>query len=168
MLGVRPAWSAVLKSVHKLPLLKTVSGSYVLLSILFVSHLHATDTMYRCDDGSFTNRADAGCPAYQPQGVVTTSPDGQPPSAIRDRLIGDTTVMTAILPPPGGKAAKAAPTLCALFNEWQTLRRTTNNGTVLARKRDFSRWQALSRLFADVGMPQCAVPSSIQSAQSRP
>lgn len=100
--------------------------------------------------------------------MVTTSPDGQPPAAIRNRLASDTSVMTAILPPPGGKVVKTAPTLCALYNEWQTLRRTTNSGTVLVGKRDFSRWQALSRLFADVGIPQCAAPSSIQSAQSRP
>jgi hypothetical protein len=147
--------------------MKSITWHLLVVGLLFAPTISSAETMFRCDDGSFTNRTDAGCSPYEPQGTVRTSPDGQPPAAIRDRPTLDTTVMTAILP-PGGKASKISPSLCTLYEEWQILRRSTHSGTVLVRKRDMSRWQALSRLFGDVGVPQCAVRAAVQAAHSRP
>lgn len=147
--------------------MKSITWHILVVGLLICSPISAAETIYRCDDGSFTNRADAECAPYEPQGTVITTPDGQLPAAIRDRATLNTTVMTAILP-PGSKASKISPSLCTLYEEWQALRRSTRGGTVLVHKHDRSRWQALSRLFGDVGVPQCIAPSAIQSAHSRP
>lgn len=138
----------------------------VLLSGWFSVTLQAEEVMYRCEDGSFTNRADAGCTPYQSHGSVTSSPDGQPPQPIHDRLKGDTSTMMAVLPPPFGKASKTGFTLCGLYDEWETLRRTTRGGTVFSRGRDVARWQALSRIFLSVGTPQCDMPSPVRAAHA--
>ena len=131
-----------------------------------LSNLQAEEIVYRCEDGSFTNRPDAGCTPYRSQGVVTVSPDGQPPAIIRDRVKGDTSTMTAVLPPPSGRLSKTGYTLCGLYNEWQVLRRATNGGTVFLRGRDVARWQALSRIFLNVGTPQCEVLPTVQAAHA--
>lgn len=124
------------------------------------------EEVYRCEDGSFTNRFDAACTPYRSQGFVTVSPDGQPPAIIRDRVKGDTSIMTAVLPPPSGKRSKTGYTLCGLYDEWQALRRTTSGGTVFPRGRDVARWQALSKMFLSVGTPQCEVVSEVRAAQA--
>ncbi len=138
----------------------------LLLSGWFGVTLQAEEVMYRCEDGSFTNRADAACSPYHSQGSITASPDGQPPPLLRDRLKGDSNTMTAILPPPSGKASKTGFTLCGLYDEWKTLRRTTSGGTVFSRSRDVARWQALSRIFLSVDTPQCEVHSTVRAAQA--
>lgn len=136
-----------------------------LLAVSWVpASLQAEELTYRCEDGSFTNDADAGCAAYEPQGSVTVSPDGRPPSAIRDQLRADTTTMTAVLPPPAGKISKSDPTLCDLYEEWQILRRTTSGGSVFLHGRDLARWRALSRLFLTVGTPRCEGRLPVQAA----
>lgn len=138
----------------------------LLLSGCFVASLQAEEVMYRCDDGSFTNRLDAGCTPYRSQGSVRVSPDGQPPPLIRDRVKGDSSTMTAVLPPPSGKLSKTGNTLCGLYDEWETLRRMTGGGTVFSRSRDVARWQALSRIFLSVGTPQCELRSAVQAARA--
>ena len=142
--------------------------SGLLLTVCFVTtpESAAAEEVYRCEDGSFTNRLDAGCPPYRSQGSVTVSPDGQPPAIIRDRVKGDTSTMTAVLPPPSGRLSKTGYTLCGLYNEWQALRRATNGGTIFVRGRDFARWQALSRIFLNVGTPQCEVLTVVRAAQA--
>ena len=143
--------------------------SGLLLTGCFVGTLEAEgaeETVYRCEDGSFTNRPDAGCLPYRSQGSVTVSPDGRPPAIIRDRLKSDTSTMTAVLPPPSGKLSKDGYTLCGLYDEWQALRRTTRGGMVFQRGRDVARWQALSRMFLDVGTPQCEVQPVVRAAQA--
>jgi hypothetical protein len=137
-----------------------------ILLIGCLTSLQAEEIVYRCEDGSFTNRQDAGCTPYRSQGIVTVSPDGQPPAIIRDRVKGDTSTMTAVLPPPSGRLSKTGYTLCGLYNEWQALRRTTNGGTVFLRGRDVARWQALSRIFLSVGTPQCEVPPTVEAAHA--
>lgn len=128
--------------------------------------LHAEEAVYRCDDGSFTNRTDTACPPWRAQGSIAVSPDGQPPALFRDRLKGDSSTMSAVLPPPSGKVLKTGLTLCELYDEWDTLRRTTNGGMVFSRSRDVARWQALSRLFLSLGTPQCQVQPTIRSAHA--
>lgn len=124
------------------------------------------EEIYRCEDGSFTNRPDAGCTSYRTQGSVTVSPEGRPPAVIRDRVKGDTSTMTAVLPPPSGKLSKTGYTLCGLYEEWQALRRTTSGGTVFTRGRDVTRWKALSKIFLSVGAPQCEAPPVVRAAQA--
>lgn len=138
----------------------------LLLLAWTVAAVEAEEIMYRCEDGSFTNRPDAACPPYRPQGAVTVSPDGQPPPIIRDRLAGDNSVMTAVLPPPSGKLSKKGYTLCGLYDEWATLRQTTSGGTVFSHSRDVARWEALSRIFLSIGTPHCDVPSAVRAAQA--
>jgi hypothetical protein len=138
----------------------------LLLSGWFGATLQAEEVMYRCEDGSFTNRAAAACPPYRSQGSITVSPDGQPPPLIRDRLKGDSSIMTAVLPPPSGKASKTGFTLCGLYDEWETLRRTTSGGTVFSHSRDVARWQALSRIFLSLGTPQCEGHSTVRAAHA--
>jgi hypothetical protein len=74
--------------------------------------------------------------------------------------------MTAVLPPPVGKISKTGHTLCGLYEEWQTLRRSTNGGAVFLRKREFARWQALSRIFLSLGTPQCEGQATVQAAHA--
>jgi len=143
--------------------------SGLLLTGCFVPTLEAEGAegiVYRCEDGSFTNRPDAGCLPYRSQGSVTVSPDGQPPAIIQDRLKSDTSTITAVLPPPSGKLSKNGYTLCGLYEEWQALRRTTKGGMVFQRGRDVARWQALSRMFLSVGTPQCEIVSVVRAAQA--
>jgi hypothetical protein len=154
----------VMAGSFPLRLLALIAG--LLLSGWVGVTLQAEEVMYRCEDGSFTNRADAACSPYRSQGSITVSPDGQPPPLIRDRLKGESSTMTAVLPPPSGKASKAAFTLCGLYDEWETLRRTTSGGMVFSRSRDVARWQALSRIFLSVGTPQCEVQSTVQAAHA--
>ena len=113
-------------------LLALIAG--VLLSGCFGVTLQAEEVMYRCEDGSFTNRADAACPPYRSQGSLTVSADGF--------------------------------TLCGLYDEWETLRRTTSGGMVFSRSRDVARWQALSRIFLSVGTPQCDVQPTVRAAHA--
>lgn len=141
-------------------------GAALLLSGWFGVTLQAEEVMYRCEDGSFTNRPDAACPPYRSQGSLTVSRDGQPPPFLHDRLKGDSSTLTAVLPPPSGKVPKTGFTLCGLYDEWETLRRTTSGGTMFSRSRDVARWQALSRIFLSVGTPQCEVHSTVQAAHA--
>jgi hypothetical protein len=145
-------------------LLTLIAG--LLLSGWFGVTLQAEEVMYRCEDGSFTNRADAVCSPYRSQGSLTVSPDGQPPPLLRDRFKGDSSIMTAVLPPPSGKVSKTGFTLCGLYDEWEILRRTTNGGTVFSRSRDVSRWQALSRIFLSIDTPVCEVHSPVRAAHA--
>jgi hypothetical protein len=128
--------------------------------------LHAEEIMYRCEDGSFTNRTDTVCPPYRGQPSIAESPDGQPPTLLRNRLKVDSSTMSAVLPPPSGKVSKTGFTLCGLYDEWDTLRRTTNGGMVFSRSRDVARWQALSRVFLSLGTPQCDVQPTIRAAHA--
>lgn len=138
----------------------------LLVCLVTTPESQGAEEVYRCEDGSFTNRLDAGCTPYRIQGSVTVSPDGQPPAIIRDRVKSDTSIMIAVLPPPSGKISKTGYTLCGLYDEWQALRRTTRGGIVFQRGRDVARWQALSRMFLDVGTPQCEVLPVVQAAQA--
>ena len=128
--------------------------------------VQAEEVMYRCEDGSFTNRPEAACLPYRPQGSVTVSPDGQPPSSIRDRVAADHSTLTAVLPPPSGTPSKRGATLCGLYDEWVALRHTTSGGTVFSHGRDVARWEALSRIFLSIGTPQCDIHSAVQAAQA--
>lgn len=143
-----------------------LSAGLLLSGWVGVTTLQAEEVMYRCEDGSFTNRADAACPSYRSQGSLTVSPDGQPPPFLRDRSKGARSTLTAVLPPPSGKVPKTGFTLCGLYDEWETLRRTTSVGTVFFRSRDVARWQALSRIFLSVGTPQCEINSTVQAAHA--
>ena len=138
----------------------------LLVCLVTTPKSQGAEEVYRCEDGSFTNRLDAGCTPYRFQESVTVSPDGQPPAIIRDRVKSDTSIMTAVLPPPSGKMSKTGYTLCGLYDEWQALRRSTRSGMVFQRVRDVARWQALSRMFLDVGTPQCEVLPVVQAAQA--
>lgn len=138
----------------------------VLLNGAFGVILQAEEVMFRCEDGSFTNRADAACPPYRLQGSVTVLPDGPPPAHVRDRFKAENSTMTAVLPPPSVKVSKTGFTLCGLYDEWEALRRTTSGGTVFSRSRDVVRWQALSRIFLSIGIPQCDVHSPVRAAQA--
>jgi hypothetical protein len=142
--------------------------SWLLLIVCFVTTLEAegAEEVYRCEDGSFTNRPNAGCTPYRSQGSVTASPDGQPPAIIRDRMKYDTSIMTAVLPPPSGKMSNAIYTVCGLYDEWQALRRTTSGGVVFLRGRDVARWQALSKMFLSVGTSECEVLPMVRAAQA--
>ena len=133
--------------------------------LLVLATVQAEDALYRCDEGSFTNCAEAGCASYQTQGSVTVSPDGQPSTAIRERARFIPTI-TAVLPPPSGKVPKNGSTLCGLYDEWQTLRRMTNGGVMFQRGRDVTRWQALSRIFQYIDPPQCDVEPTVRAAHA--
>ena len=52
------------------------------LTVLMVSSTWA-DSLYRCSDGTFTNKAERQCPAYEPKeiGRVQSKPDGEQQSS---------------------------------------------------------------------------------------
>lgn len=144
-----------------------VSG--LLLAASFVAAPEAEgaeEIVSRCEDGSFTNRADVRCLPYRSLGAVTVLPDDRTAAVVRDRAKSDTRTMTAVLPPPSRKSSKTGYTLCGLYDEWQTLRGTTKGGTVFQRARDVARWQALSRMFLHVGTPQCETLPVVRAAQA--
>jgi hypothetical protein len=120
----------------------------------FASAASANDQLFRCDDGTFTNRTDLLCAPYESHGTVMVAPEGTRPAHFAPFLEQNKPAVppvVAIRP----DAAAATPDVCGLYQEWAMLNLQTGGGVTFRNTQDVPRWQSLSRLFTAIGRPQC-------------
>jgi hypothetical protein len=106
----------------------------------------ASEPMYRCDDGTFTNMTERMCAPYEPKGTVLVLPEGASLASMRT-LLGEPAAKTAQLPDPAS--------VCTLYKEWQVLNLRSGGGVTFANTQDVPRWMSLSRIFTAIGAPHC-------------
>lgn len=106
----------------------------------------ATEPMFRCDDGTFTNVAERLCEPYEPKGTVLVMPEGATFASMR-ALLGEAAAKTAQLPDPAS--------ICNLYREWQALNLRSGGGVTFTNTQDVPRWMSLSRIFTAIGAPYC-------------
>ena len=113
----------------------------------------AAEQLFRCDDGTVTNRPERLCTLYEPRGAVMIAPEGSRPSTFTPFFESNR------LAPPliAGQAAvpTVSPDVCALYQEWAALNLQTGGGVTFRNTQDIPRWLSLSRLFTAIGRPQC-------------
>ncbi|WP_447986136.1 hypothetical protein [Nitrospira sp. Nam74] len=112
------------------------------------------DQFFRCDDGTFTNRADLLCAPYEPRGTVMAAPEG----GRRANLAPFFEQNGPAVPPVVAttpEALTATPDACALYQEWTMLNLQTGGGVTFRNTQDVPRWQSLSRMFTAIGRPPC-------------
>jgi hypothetical protein len=118
---------------------------FVFLFLVLAPSAFADDRMFLCDDGTFTNRSERLCPAYQPKGTVMIAPAGASLQSMR-----------ALFPEPASKAKLPdPPEVCNLYREWVALNVRTGGGVTFPTTQDIPRWTALSRIFTAIGAPHC-------------
>jgi hypothetical protein len=114
----------------------------------------ATEQLFRCDDGTVTNRPERLCAPYEPHGTVMVAPEGSRPSTFAPFFEPHRSA-----PPPlvAGQTAlpTAAPDVCALYQEWAALNLQTGGGVTFRNTQEVPRWLSLSRMFTAIGRPQC-------------
>lgn len=129
----------------------------LMLFILFVvtaPFASANDQLFRCDDGTFTNRADLLCAPYESLGTVMVAPEGTRPANFAPFSDQNRpTVPSSLATRPD--APTATPDVCGLYQEWTTLNLQTGGGVTFRNTQDVPRWQSLSRMFTAIGRPQC-------------
>ena len=126
---------------------------FILLAVT-VPFASANDQLFRCDDGTFTNRADLLCAPYESRGTVMVAPEGSRPANFAPLFDGHTPAgppLLATKPEP----LTAAPDVCSLYQEWAMLNLQTGGGVTFRNTQDVPRWQSLSRMFTAIGRPQC-------------
>ena len=106
----------------------------------------AKETMFRCDDGTFTNVAERMCEPYEPKGTVLVLPEGASFASMR-ALLGEPVAKTTQLPDPAS--------ICNLYKEWQVLNLRSGGGVTFTNTQDVPRWMSLSRIFTAIGAPYC-------------
>ncbi len=57
----------------------------IMLSTVLLCSATNAESLYRCSDGSFTNKAERQCPLYEPKGIVQVQPkpNGEQPSEVK-------------------------------------------------------------------------------------
>lgn len=125
-----------------------LAGPIVAIMLFLVSPLAALadESMYRCDDGTFTNVAERLCEPYEPKGTVLVRPEGASFASMR-ALLGEPAAKAAQLPDPAS--------ICNLYKEWQALNLRSGGGVTFANTQDVPRWMSLSRIFTAIGAPYC-------------
>lgn len=114
----------------------------------------ATELLFRCDDGTVTNRAERLCAPYEPNGTVMVAPEGSGPAAFALFFEQNKPVPPAVI--AGQSAAStASPDICTLYQEWAMLNVQTGGGVTFRNTQDIPRWLSLSRIFTAIGRPQC-------------
>lgn len=122
-----------------------MSSLLILLTLTLVPTLAmAEDQMYRCEDGTFTNRAELLCPSYEPKGRVLIAPVGATMNSIR-----------ALLPTERHDRPPDPLGVCDLYWEWVALNLRTGGGVTFSNTQDVPRWNALARIFTAIPVPNC-------------
>ena len=57
-----------------------------LLALMSSAIADAADRMYRCADGTFTNRVERRCAPYEPTGIVSVLPEGETLRSAKARI----------------------------------------------------------------------------------
>ena len=120
------------------------------IALISVSPVWAEESMYQCEDGTFTNRAELLCQPYEPKGKVLLLPPGMSVASAR-ALFGEPAQAEAIaqnvkLSDPAG--------VCSLYKEWVAMNLQTGGGVTFHLTQDVPRWLALARTFTAVVPPQ--------------
>ncbi len=141
------------------PQLQPLTGGTTLLYLIMIvmafvsaSPAWAEEPMYRCEDGTFTNRVELLCQPYESKGKVLILPTGMSMASVRT-LMGPPTL-------PGESSQRvnlSDPTnVCNLYKEWLAMNLQTGGGVTFPLTQDVPRWVALARMFpAGVPPPNC-------------
>lgn len=118
----------------------------LILSALAIAPAVATaeDRLYRCEDGTLTNRAELLCPDYEPKGRILIAPTGATLTAIR-----------ALIPTERPDRPPDPLDVCDLYWEWVALNLRTGGGVTFSNTQDVPRWNALARIFTAIPVPNC-------------
>ena len=73
--------------------------------LALLPNVFAKDKMYKCEDGTFTNRADLHCPPYELHGQIIVITDGTALAATRDKISQGNIVIAPAGPPKRPNAA---------------------------------------------------------------
>lgn len=101
--------------------------------------------MYKCEDGTFTNRPELLCEPYEPKGRLLILPEGVTLNSVK----------ALVAEPPAQPASSDRPLVCQLYDEWVALNLRTEGGHNFQLTQDRPRWIALSRIFTAIGAPAC-------------
>jgi hypothetical protein len=114
----------------------------------------ANDELFRCEDGTFTNRADLLCKPYESTGSLMVAPEGSRPAQFApyfEKRGSSVPPMVSTRP----ETQTATSEVCTLYREWAMLNLQTGGGVTFRSTQDVPRWQSLSRMFTAIGQPQC-------------
>ena len=130
----------------------------IALAILFFlaasTAASADEQLFRCDDGTFTNRAERLCAPYESHGSVMVAPPGSRPANFAPFFEQPRVPLPPVMAAtPDTRTAN--PDICALYQEWAMLNLQTGGGVTFRNTQDVPRWQSLSRMFTAIGRPQC-------------
>ena len=114
----------------------------IILALTAGSTVWAEETMYQCEDGTYTNRAELLCQQYEPKGKVLVLPHGMS-LASAGALLGESAHTGA---PQNVKASDPLAT-CNLYKEWVSMNMQTGGGVTFRLTQDVPRWVALARIF---------------------
>lgn len=114
----------------------------------------ANDELFRCEDGTFTNRADLLCTPYESHGSLMVAPEGSRPAQFAPYFEQSrSSVPPVVATRP--EAQTATLEVCSLYREWAMLNVQTGGGVTFRNTQDLPRWLSLSRIFTAIGQPQC-------------
>ena len=78
-----------------MPVIALIGIAVAMLSLpVSPGFVSASERLYRCDDGTFTNIAERLCEPYEPQGTVLVLPEGASLASMR-ALLGEPSPKTA-------------------------------------------------------------------------
>ncbi|HJU04878.1 MAG TPA: hypothetical protein VJ692_06960 [Nitrospiraceae bacterium] len=107
----------------------------------------ANEPIYKCEDGTFTNRVELLCQPYESQGKVLILTQGMSVSSARTLMGGPS------LGEAGQPVNLSDPTnVCSLYQEWLAMNLQTSGGVTFHLTQDVARWVALARMFP-AGVP---------------
>jgi hypothetical protein len=126
----------------------------IILFAMTAPFASANDQLFRCDDGTFTNRADLLCTPYESRGTVMVAPEGSRPVHFAPFFEQNRTAVPPVVA-TRPDISTASPDVCTLYQEWAMLNLQTGGGVTFRNTQDVPRWQSLSRMFTAIGRPQC-------------
>lgn len=131
----------------------------IFLLLVFHSFADASDGIYQCADGTFTNRVDLHCSPYASPAPFS---DGSAPPSLTLRRTPDELSKPAS---SSVKPAEASSRQCAVYGQWLELERQSSGGATFATAEDRRRWTTLSRMYRYLGVPRCAAPGKAVTIQ---
>jgi hypothetical protein len=129
----------------------------LMLFIIFIvtaPFASANDELFRCEDGTFTNRADLLCKPYESTGSLMVAPEGSRPAQFApyfEQRRSSVPPMVSTRP----EAQTATSEVCTMYHEYTMLSAQTGGGVTFRNTQDIPRWLSLARMFTAIGHPQC-------------
>lgn len=137
--------------------MKTATIWSITLLGLLLAATAAAEPLYVCGGTPplYTNRAELGCPVYEPGGRLRTAPPGATWAEIKLLAVGPSTSEAPAERSGSDKAAPAQDTPCALYREWAALNARTQGGFYSLTTEERQRWMGLQKIFSLAGVPHC-------------